>query len=105
MASFFCFVYRIASTSEKIGAVTTPEQAAGLKIRVMGSDTCIKMMGLMTGGTDARFYSEVSDNCVRFAPLYINAQQYASIHGLNENIHQGALPAGVDFYKAVIRKS
>ncbi len=39
-------------TSEKIGAVTTPEQAAGLKIRVMGSDTCIKMMGLMTGGTD-----------------------------------------------------
>ena len=39
-------------TSDKIGAVTTPEQAAGLKIRVMGSDTCIKMMGLMTGGTD-----------------------------------------------------
>jgi len=60
---------------------------------------------VMTGGTDAKYYGAVSDNCIRFAPLYINAQQYASIHGLNENIHQGALPAGVDFYKAVIRKS
>jgi len=60
---------------------------------------------VMTGGTDARFYSKVSENCIRFAPLYIDPQQYASIHGLNENIFQGVLPKGVDFYKAVIRKS
>lgn len=60
---------------------------------------------VMTGGTDARFYTAVSENCIRFAPLYIDPQQYASIHGLNENIFQGALPQGVDFYKAVIRKS
>lgn len=60
---------------------------------------------VMTGGTDAKYYKEVSDNCLRFAPLYINAQQYSSIHGLNENICQGALPKGVDFYKKVIRKS
>ena len=60
---------------------------------------------VMTGGTDAKYYSEVSDNCVRFAPLYIDAQQYASIHGLNENIFRGALPGGVDFYKEIIRRS
>ena len=60
---------------------------------------------VMTGGTDAKFYRDLSDNCLRFAPLYINGQQYASIHGLNENISQGALPLGVDFYKKVIRKS
>ena len=59
----------------------------------------------MTGGTDARFYSEVSKNSLRFAPLYIDDQQYKSVHGLNENIYQGALPYGVDFYKGVIRKS
>lgn len=57
---------------------------------------------VMTGGTDAKFYKEVSDHCIRFAPLYIDAQQYASIHGLNENIYQGALPMGVDFYKTMI---
>ncbi len=60
---------------------------------------------VMTGGTDAKYYSEVCDNCIRFAPLYIDAQQYGSIHGLNENIYQGALPKGVDFYKRIIQKS
>ena len=59
----------------------------------------------MTGGTDAKYYTPVCDNCIRFAPLYINAQQYGSIHGLNENINQGFLPKAVDFYKTVIRKS
>ncbi|MBQ6786276.1 MAG: M20/M25/M40 family metallo-hydrolase [Lachnospiraceae bacterium] len=60
---------------------------------------------VMTGGTDAKYYKEVSENCIRFAPLYIDSQQYASIHGLNENIYQGVLPKGVDFYKMIIRKS
>ena len=60
---------------------------------------------VMTGGTDAKYYGEISDHCIRFAPLYIDAQQYGSIHALNENIHQGALPMGVDFYKKVIMKS
>lgn len=59
----------------------------------------------MTGATDARHYARICDNCIRFAPLYIDAQQYASIHGLNENIFSGALPRGVDFYKEIIRRS
>ncbi len=57
---------------------------------------------VMTGGTDAKFYKEICPHCIRFAPLYINSQQYGSVHGLNENICQGALPYGVDFYKQVI---
>ncbi len=60
---------------------------------------------VMTGGTDAKYYSRICDSCIRFAPLYINAQQYGSIHTLNENICQGALPMGVDFYKAIIDKA
>lgn len=60
---------------------------------------------VMTGGTDAKFYRDLSDNCLRFAPLYINGQQYGSIHGLNENISRGVLPKGVDFYKMMIRRS
>lgn len=60
---------------------------------------------VMTGGTDAKYYRDLSDNCLRFAPLYINGQQYESIHGLNENINRGALPGAVDFYKKIIKKS
>lgn len=59
----------------------------------------------MTGGTDAKYYTKICDNCIRFAPIFINAQQYGSIHGLNENINQGFLPKAVDFYKAIIIKS
>ena len=59
----------------------------------------------MTGGTDAKYYTKICDNCIRFAPIYINGQQYGSIHGLNENINQGALPKAVDFYKMVIKKA
>ena len=59
---------------------------------------------VMTGGTDAKFYKDICPNCIRFAPLYIDDQQYGSVHGLNENIYQGALPHGVDFYKQVVKK-
>ena len=59
---------------------------------------------VMTGGTDAKFYKDICPNCIRFAPLYIDPQQYHSVHGLNENIYRGTLPAGVDFYKRVIEK-
>ena len=58
---------------------------------------------VMTGGTDCKFYSEVCENSIRFAPLFIDEQQYASIHGLNENIYRGALPKAVDFYKEIIK--
>lgn len=58
----------------------------------------------MTGGTDAKFYKEICENAIRFAPIYIDAQQYSSIHGINENIYQGALSKAVDFYKCVIKK-
>lgn len=59
----------------------------------------------MTGGTDAKYYKEICENCIRFAPLYINAQQYGSIHGLNENLNIETLPKGVDFYKTIVRMS
>lgn len=57
----------------------------------------------MTGGTDAKFYTPVCKNSIRFAPLEINEQQYQSIHGLNENININTLPKAVDFYKRIIR--
>lgn len=59
----------------------------------------------MTGGTDAYFYSPLTDNAIRFAPLEINEQQYHSIHAVDENISIDTLPKGVDFYKKIIKKA
>ncbi|MBR4039726.1 MAG: M20/M25/M40 family metallo-hydrolase [Clostridia bacterium] len=57
---------------------------------------------VMTGGTDAKYYGDVCDHCLRFAPIEINSQQYGSIHSVNENLHASALVPAVDFYKRVL---
>lgn len=62
---------------------------------------CI-MPYVVTGATDARFYDEVCQSCVRFSPVCYGPEQMAGMHGLNENIEAGTLPGAVDFYKAVI---
>ncbi len=58
---------------------------------------------VVTGGTDARFYGEVCDSCVRFSPVNYGPEQMAGMHGLNENIESGCLPGAVDYYKAIVR--
>ncbi len=58
---------------------------------------------VVTGATDARFYGEVCDSCVRFSPVNYGPEQMKGMHGLNENIECGCLPGAVEYYKTVIR--
>lgn len=57
---------------------------------------------IMTGCTDCRFYTEVTDNALRFAPIQITAEQQGNIHGLNENVSVLALPPAVDFFHELL---
>lgn len=58
---------------------------------------------VVTGATDARFYGDVCDSCVRFSPVNYGPEQMAGMHGLNENIEADCLPNAVDYYKAIIK--
>ena len=60
---------------------------------------------VMTGGTDARFYQQICDACIRFSPVVYGPEQMKGMHGLNENIDAFSLPGAVDFYKTVIRRN
>ena len=60
---------------------------------------------VMTGGTDARFYQEICDACIRFSPVVYGPAQMKGMHGLNECLDTYSLPGAVDFYKTVIRKN
>ena len=60
---------------------------------------------VMTGGTDARFYQEICDACVRFAPIVYGPAQMKGMHGLNEYLDSFSLPGGVDYFKTLIRKN
>ena len=60
---------------------------------------------LMTGASDCRYMSRVSDNCLRFAPFWITQEQMGAIHGLNEHVDLSALAPAVDFYKYIITEA
>ena len=59
---------------------------------------------LMTGASDARYMSRVSDCCIRFAPFKVDDEQLASIHGINESVDLSCLEPAVEFYKYIIRE-
>jgi len=58
---------------------------------------------IVTGATDCRFYNEVCDNCVRFAPVVFGPEQMKGMHGIDENIETNCLPGAIEYYKAIIR--
>ena len=58
---------------------------------------------LLTAGTDARRFTDVADNILRFAPIDLNKKQFATIHGANEHIEIKNIGECVVFYKDVVR--
>lgn len=59
---------------------------------------------LLTAGTDARRFTGLADSILRFAPIDLNKQQFASIHNKNENITIQNIGQCVLFYKDFIQK-
>ena len=59
---------------------------------------------LLTAGTDARRFSDVADNILRFAPIDLNKKQFATIHAADEHIGIENIGQCVVFYKDLIRR-
>ena len=59
---------------------------------------------LLTAGTDARHFTNVADNILRFAPIDLDKEQFASIHAGNEHIKIENVGQCVCFYKDYILK-
>ena len=57
---------------------------------------------ILPAGTDARHFSNLSEAVIRFAPIDINGQQYASVHNENENIGMDAVVRAVRFYRELL---
>ncbi len=58
---------------------------------------------LLTAGTDARRFTDIADSILRFAPIDLNKQQFASIHSANENITIRNIGQCVLFYKDFVK--
>lgn len=59
---------------------------------------------LLTAGTDARRFTDVADNILRFAPIDLNKEQFKTIHNANEHIGVKNVGECVVFYKDFIKK-
>lgn len=59
---------------------------------------------LLTAGTDARRFTGLADSILRFAPIDLNKQQFASIHSANENITIQNIGQCVLFYQDFIQR-
>lgn len=59
---------------------------------------------LLTAGTDARRFTDIADNILRFAPIDLNKKQFATIHGADEHIGIQNIGQCVVFYRDLIGK-
>jgi len=58
---------------------------------------------IMLGGTDCRFFSEITESAFRFSPVRMNNEELKKILGKNESIRKSSLVEAVRFYKSLIK--
>jgi carboxypeptidase PM20D1 len=59
----------------------------------------------MLGGTDCRFYSDISDAALRFSPIRMTNEELKKMHGNDESIRLDALVEAVSFYQDLIQNN
>jgi carboxypeptidase PM20D1 len=59
--------------------------------------------GLLAGGTDARYYTEIADTVFRYAGFFHDSR-WGMPHRINEKIPVDSLPTGIRFYRMFIKK-
>ena len=59
---------------------------------------------LLTAGTDARHFTDVADNILRFAPIDLSKKQFATIHAADEHIGIENIGQCVVFYKDLVKR-
>lgn len=59
---------------------------------------------LLTAGTDARRFTDIADNILRFAPIDLNKAQFATIHSADEHIGIKNVGECVVFYKEFVKE-
>ncbi|MFO7968688.1 MAG: M20/M25/M40 family metallo-hydrolase, partial [Candidatus Izemoplasmatales bacterium] len=58
---------------------------------------------IMLGGTDCRFFTEISDGALRFSPIRMDNSELKKMHGKDESIRIKTLVEAVNFYQEIIK--
>lgn len=57
---------------------------------------------MVIAATDARYYYKISSNVYRFMPNYINPENLACFHGIDERVSVSEFENGIRFYRQLI---
>lgn len=60
---------------------------------------------LMVARTDARHYTDITENVYRFVPIHVTREDVARFHGVNERVSIENLSQGIQFYYQLIRNA
>ena len=58
---------------------------------------------VMLGGTDCRFFNDISKGALRFSPIRMAQSELSKMHGHNESIKISTLVEAVRFYQTIIK--
>jgi len=58
---------------------------------------------VMLGGTDSRFFNDISSGVLRFSPIRMDQSELSKMHGHNESIKISTLVEAVQFYQNIIK--
>jgi carboxypeptidase PM20D1 len=98
---------------ETVGFLTNPSPVSKIDseayktlektIRSMFPDAVV-VPGLVGGGTDARYFYDISDDVYRFYPLRITPESFTRFHGIDEKISKENYKEIIEFTYQLIRK-
>ena len=60
---------------------------------------------ISNGASDSKYFSDLSENNFRFAPIFASNEQLDTMHAKDENINVSSLVPAVIFYKDLIKKA
>lgn len=64
-------------------------------------DICVPYLSI--AAADLREFDYISNQCIRFTPLFVNMEELGCMHGLNERLRISCLPDCVKYYKFLIK--
>ena len=59
---------------------------------------------MLNGGTDSKHYKKMTENIVRFSPIYISPEQGSGVHGENERLYADQMERAVAYYRCLLKK-
>lgn len=98
---------------EPVGFLTNPSPVSGIDsegfktlektIRSVFPEAVV-VPGLVGGGTDARYFYDISEDVYRFYPIRINSESMTRFHGIDEKIGKEDYREMIEFTYQLIRK-